>query len=284
MEQDMNELLLQSIESLPPLPQTIIDLQKYLDSNGEDIDINKVAKIIVNDPLVTAKLLQLANSPFYGFSREISTIQQVINLLGVANIRNIIAADAVRNNLKVDMSPYNLETSTFLANCHEETRFIIDWISQEDKKLSHLLVPCAMLLRFGMMVFANFLIQSHKDKDFLASLKENNFENLSAIEENFLGVDHLSFLGFLFYRWNFDDLVTESVVFATSPHSAENHIKKNAYALAIANTIFDPYNDGSNVNIALNLIEEASEQGIKFNVDNFKAKLPDFAKNKILNA
>ncbi len=278
---DMNELLLQSIETLPPLPQTVNELQRYLNSAGADMEINKVAEIISADPLVTAKLLQLANSPFYGFSREIATIQQVINLLGVSNIRNIITADAVKNTLRVSMSPYNLDTNEFLTNCHEEAKFISSWLLDEDKNLSYLLVPCAMLLRFGMMVFSNFLIQNHKDKEFLAALKQNKFENLNSIEENFLGVDHISFLGFLFYRWNFDELLTESICFASTPHSAEESVKKSAYALAIANNVFAPYSGGSKVNTALSLIKEAKEQGVNFDIDNFKSKLPEFAKKQL---
>lgn len=101
--QDMNELLVQSIDTLPPLPKTVCDLQAYIDSAGANVTIDKVAQIISGDPLVTAKLLQLANSPFYGFSREITTIQQVINLLGVGNIRNIVIADSIKTDSKVDM-------------------------------------------------------------------------------------------------------------------------------------------------------------------------------------
>lgn len=283
MSQDMNELLIQSIETLPPLPQTVCDLQRYIDSAGANVEIDKVAQIICADPLVTAKLLQLANSPYYGFSREITTIQQVINLLGVGNIRNIVIADSIKSDSKVDMSPYNLDTNEFLQKCNEETKFISNWLLDEDKKLSYLLVPCAMLLRFGMIVFSNFLIQKHKDAEFLNALKANKFEDIISIEEQFLGVDHISFLGFLFHRWAFDEGLVESVCFVNSPHSAGDNVKKNAYALAITNNIFAPYNGGSifRVSAALSLIKEAGEQGIRFDVDNFKAKLPDFAKKNL---
>lgn len=281
--QDMNELLIQSIDTLPPLPKTVCELQAYIDNAGANVEIDKVAKIISADPLVTAKLLQLANSPYYGFSREITTIQQVINLLGVGNIRNIVIADSIKTDSKVDMSPYNLDTNEFLQKCHEETTFISNWLLEEDKKLSYLLVPCAMLLRFGMIVFSNFLIQQKKATEFLNALKANKFEDIISTEEQFLGVDHISFLGFLFHRWNFDEALVESVCFVNSPHSAGDSVKKNAYALAITNNIFAPYNGGSafRVSAALSLIKEAGEQGIRFNLDNFKAKLPDFAKKNL---
>jgi len=154
--QDMNELLVQSIDTLPPLPKTVCDLQAYIDSAGANVEIDKVAQIISGDPLVTAKLLQLANSPFYGFSREITTIQQVINLLGVGNIRNIVIADSIKTDSKVDMSPYNLDTNEFLRKCNEETRFISEWLLEEDRKLSYLLVPCADAAAFWNDSFFKF--------------------------------------------------------------------------------------------------------------------------------
>lgn len=279
---NMNELLLQSVESLPPLPETVRELQKYIDTAGSNMRIDRVAEIISGDPLITAKLLRLANSPFYGFSREIATIQQVINLLGVGNIRNIVIAESVHSNFKVDVSPYGLDTDTFLQNCNDESHFISDWLLEEDRKLSYLLVPCALLFRFGMIIFSNFLIQKGKDKEFLAALKKSDF-NINMIEESFLGVDHLSFLAYLFFCWNFDEVLIESISFAPTPHSADGPVKKNAYALAIVNNIFSPYDKGSEfrVNTAISLLKEAKAQGINFDMDNFLSKLPPFARKHI---
>lgn len=153
---DMNELLLKSVEVLPPLPDTVSKLRKYVSEANSNIETMKVAEIISSDPLMTAKLLQLANSPYYGFTREITTINQVITLLGVGNIINIVTADSIRDNFKIGVSPYGLNTQNFLKTCNEEATFITNWLNDEDKKLSHLLVPCAMLLRLGIVIFSNF--------------------------------------------------------------------------------------------------------------------------------
>lgn len=265
---DMNELLLKSVEVLPPLPDTVSKLRKYVSEANSNIETMKVAEIISSDPLMTAKLLQLANSPYYGFTREITTINQVITLLGVGNIINIVMADSIRDNFKIDVSPYGLNTQNFLKTCNEEATFIANWLNDEDKKLSHLLVPCAMLLRLGIVIFSNFLIQNHKDKDFLAFLNKN--ENLALAENEFLGVDHISFLGFLLHRWNFDDVLIESICFVRTPHAAREKVKKSAYALAITDHLFAPYDGSSpfNAKAAVALLKEAKTQGINFDLNN----------------
>ncbi|ECK8359319.1 TPA: cheVAW transcriptional regulator CheP [Campylobacter jejuni] len=278
---DMNELLLKSVEVLPPLPDTVSKLRKYVSEANSNIETMKVAEIISSDPLMTAKLLQLANSPYYGFTREITTINQVITLLGVGNIINIVMADSIRDNFKIDVSPYGLNTQNFLKTCNEEATFIANWLNDEDKKLSHLLVPCAMLLRLGIVIFSNFLIQNHKDKDFLAFL--NKSENLALAENEFLGVDHISFLGFLLHRWNFDDVLIESICFVRTPHAAREKVKKSAYALAITDHLFAPHDGSSpfNAKAAVALLKEAKTQGINFDLNNLLSKLPNKTKENL---
>ncbi|WP_334208287.1 cheVAW transcriptional regulator CheP [Campylobacter jejuni] len=278
---DMNELLLKSVEVLPPLPDTVSKLRKYVSEANSNIETMKVAEIISSNPLMMAKLLQLANSPYYGFTREITTINQVITLLGVGNIINIVMADSIRDNFKIDVSPYGLNTQNFLKTCNEEATFIANWLNDEDKKLSHLLVPCAMLLRLGIVIFSNFLIQNHKDKDFLAFL--NKSENLALAENEFLGVDHISFLGFLLHRWNFDDVLIESICFVRTPHAAREKVKKSAYALAITDHLFAPHDGSSpfNAKAAVTLLKEAKTQGINFDLNNLLSKLPNKAKENL---
>ncbi|EOT0740656.1 cheVAW transcriptional regulator CheP [Campylobacter jejuni] len=278
---DMNELLLKSVEVLPPLPDTVSKLRKYVSEANSNIETMKVAEIISSDPLMMAKLLQLANSPYYGFTREITTINQVITLLGVGNIINIVMADSIRDNFKIDVSPYGLNTQNFLKTCNEEATFIANWLNDEDKKLSHLLVPCAMLLRLGIVIFSNFLIQNHKDKDFLTFLNKN--ENLALAENEFLGVDHISFLGFLLHRWNFDDVLIESICFVRTPHAAREKVKKSAYALAITDHLFAPHDGSSpfNAKAAVALLKEAKTQGINFDLNNLLSKLPSKAKENL---
>lgn len=276
----MNELLSKTIENLPPLPETVVKLRNYIDKSGSEVRVQEVVNIISQDPFLTADLLRLANSPYYGFSREISTINQVVALLGVTNIKNIAIANSLKGKLTINVSPYGLDTQTFLKNSSEEANFITEWLGEEDKKLAQELVPCVMLLRLGMILFSSMLIQQHKDKEFLELIKQNNYQNISFVENEFFGTDHLSFSGFLFNHWKFDEDLIESLAYITAPHAASDHVKKNAYALAIANRIFEPYQGGNpyNVHEAIALIQEAASQGIKFDVENFKNKLPHEAK------
>lgn len=275
----MNDTLLTLVEqNLPPLPDTVIKLRDYIDEKGSKIELSGVVDIISKDPLATANLLKTANSAYYGFSQEISTINQVIALLGIENVKNIIMADSLRSRIKINVSPYGLDTNLFVGNCAKEVDFISSWLNEEDKKLAQTLIPCAMLLRLGMILFSSVLIKSKKDKEFLAALKANEFKNIALVEQDFFGVDHISFLAYCFDHWKFDELLIQTVVYVINPHSAPPSIKKNAYALAIANRIFEPYEGGNdyNTNEALALLKEAVQQDVSFDEANLIKHIPNF--------
>lgn len=279
----MTDILSNAIDRLPPLPETVASFQSYVDSAGSDIQMQEVVNILSKDPLITAELLRLANSPFYGFSREITTIQQVISLLGIKNIKNAVIANSIKGKITIDVSPYGLDTQAFLANCNAEVNFITEWLTEEDKSLAQLLVPCSMLMRLGMILLANALIHNGKDAEFLAAIKENNFQNISMFENEFCGIDSISFLSYLFDYWKFDEVLIETIAYIPAPHAATDDVKRNVYALAIANQIFDPYDGGSPYRMSLvnALFKEASERGIHYSYDNFISKIPDSAKENL---
>lgn len=279
----MNEILSKTIDSLPSLPGTISALQNYVDSARSEVKMQEVVNIISTDPLVTGELLRLANSPYYGFSREIVTLQQVVSLLGIDNIKNAVVASSIKSKVRVDMSPYGLDTQKFIASCNAEANFITEWLITDDKLLAQFLVPCSMLMRLGMILIANALIEVKKDKDFLKVLEENEFKNIPLIEEEFCGVDSLSFLSYLFDHWKFDEVLIQTITYVPTPHAADESIRKNVYALAIANRVFDPYNGGNpyHMSVAKALFQEARNKNIHYNYERFVEKLPEHARQNL---
>ena len=97
-------------------------------------------------------------------------------------------------------------------------------------------------------------------------------------------MDSISFLGFLFNHWKFDENLIQSIAHINNPHAASSNIKKNAYALAITSCLFEPYHPLSQFNSkkAIALINEAIGQGVNFNIANFLGKLPEEAKKNLI--
>lgn len=83
---------------LPVLPVTT---QKVLSLMADpDVSIEKVKRIISTDPGLTAKILKVANSAFYGSYRNIQNLTQAILRLGLNAVRSIVLAASMKNVYK----------------------------------------------------------------------------------------------------------------------------------------------------------------------------------------
>lgn len=93
------EALLRQIESQPKYtprrPQLLPQLMRA--ANDPDIALQSVARIIGQDPTLSANLLRIANSPFYRVSlRPVESIERAVTLLGLDGLRPVIAAALVQ--------------------------------------------------------------------------------------------------------------------------------------------------------------------------------------------
>ncbi|WP_291985227.1 HDOD domain-containing protein [Candidatus Accumulibacter sp. ACC007] len=83
---------------VPTLPAIIVQALKVLQNPSSDA--RAVERVIVNDPAISAKILRVANSAFFGFSRRIGTIAEAVRVLGFTNVQGMIfsvgAFDAFR--------------------------------------------------------------------------------------------------------------------------------------------------------------------------------------------
>ncbi|PWB31739.1 histidine kinase [Pseudomonas sp. SDI] len=83
--------------SVPPQPQIMVDLQ--FEQYMPDPDLDVIAKLIAQDPGLSGALLKLVNSPYYGLTNKIASIQRAVNLLGSRSIINLINAQSIRGEM-----------------------------------------------------------------------------------------------------------------------------------------------------------------------------------------
>ena len=65
----MLEKILEKIESLPPLPQTIEEIEAFRKKQNKEVD--ELVKIIEKDALVITTLLKVSNSSLFGFRSKV---------------------------------------------------------------------------------------------------------------------------------------------------------------------------------------------------------------------
>ena len=82
------------VVSFPPVVAEI--LQAMSDA---DVTMAKVTSIIESDPALTAKILRVANSPFYGLRRDVTNISQALRMLGLDEIGHLLLTCQMKSRL-----------------------------------------------------------------------------------------------------------------------------------------------------------------------------------------
>jgi HD-like signal output (HDOD) protein len=94
-EEQLNKILLGI--SIPPQPQIMVDLQ--MEQVMPDPDILHIAKLISQDVGLAGTVLKVVNSPFYGLSNKITSIQQAVGILGMNSVVNIVNGISIKSSM-----------------------------------------------------------------------------------------------------------------------------------------------------------------------------------------
>lgn len=78
---------------LPTLPAIALKVRKATDD--PDIDLNKVAEVVGQDPALSARMIKIANSAYMGRTVKVETLYQAITRIGLRQIKNIATALAM---------------------------------------------------------------------------------------------------------------------------------------------------------------------------------------------
>ena len=105
---------LQSTRELPTIPAVLVPLLHYLDQPLDTVDMHKVVHMVSQDKSLAARCLQVANSPLFGCSHEVNSIQSAVVSLGIMRVQEIAVSCSLLKLLP-GLS-FNVNPSTFWAH------------------------------------------------------------------------------------------------------------------------------------------------------------------------
>jgi len=93
---------LQNVDHLVALPDVCFRVNEMVDDqNSSALDI---AAVLSRDPNLTAQLLKIANSPYYGFPSRVETISRAITVIGMQDLRDLVLSTSVINAFGADQN------------------------------------------------------------------------------------------------------------------------------------------------------------------------------------
>lgn len=245
----MKSSIINNIKSLPPLSKTILEINKVY--ANEEASIQDMAKIVERDPMIIANLLKAANSPLYGFAKEISRPAQAVALFGMSMTRSIAVSNAIRKLLNVDMQPYGITSEKFAEISELQATLVQKWYSKVDKQKADKLYLATFLQETGKILIASDIIEEDETTLFYSEVELSN--NLAQVEQMYVGVTSSEVASQVFKHWKFDNEFIEMIHYADDPESAPPSIKEYSIVLNIIKAIVPINNPFSEVSINIGL-------------------------------
>jgi HD-like signal output (HDOD) protein len=240
------ESLIQYINELPPLPQSVQKIQS-LYADGEP-DLKELVKHIESDPILTADILARANAPVYSFSKNILSVMQAITLFGSATVRGFVLSSAVNRHFEIDMQAYSISNDTYVSVSNLQSALMFQWYMSVDIEHVKFLAPIAFLMETGKVIIAKEVNDSDYSELFKEELK--NARSIEEAERLFAGRTSAQICALLFEHWYFDASFIMTMQFLDDVNKAPLHIQTFIKALNV-------------VRRAVNINEQLSDTSIE---------------------
>jgi HD-like signal output (HDOD) protein len=256
----MKNSMVDSIKSLPPLPKTVIDMQRVCNDPNSSID--DLTKTVEGDPMIVANLLKAANSPLYSLRREINNVSQAVSLFGMSMTRSIGLGNSVRKLLNVDMEPYGISPERFAEVSSMQAVLVHKWFATIDRNKADKLFMAAFLQESGKIVIASDIIQEELVTNFKSDIE--TALDISIVERSFVEATTAEVSAAIFTHWNFDREFIQMIEFSDSPSKAPEELREYSTVLNIIKTIA-PINNPLSERAITQGLKKAQEAGL--NVD-----------------
>jgi len=250
----MTQTLLENIDNIPPLPESVQEVERVY--NNPDSTLDDMQKAIEQDPMLTANILRLVNSPAYGLKHQVTDLKQAVGLLGKDTIRTF-ALGSVSGDFEIDFSPYGMTKEQFATACDKQLSLTVNWLRNSERESLALLAPAAFLVDLGRVIISKTLIEDGKADIIEGALLAG--EDISNAEITACGAQTTEVTATLFAKWNLDPAIVKIIRYCDDPYdAAKGDEKKMAAELkAIRETVM-PNGEITDESIATakNTIEE----------------------------
>ncbi len=263
MPGELMRKILKEVKEIPPLPTVVTKvMQMTKDPEVSAADLNKV---ISQDQALTANLLKLCNSAYYGLPRVISNVTQAVMYLGFHTVRNLVLTSSMQDVFKSEKGGYGYSSNGLWKNsvaCGIAAQLVAKKVRPG---LNETAFTAGLLHDVAKVILARFASdQYHAISD---TQKKEGIPFIQA-EKKVLGFDHAVLGASIADAWNFPQELIQAIGFHHAPATA-----KGQPILVVITHIADV--------AALDLGVGLEDPGVKYPLDPVAAESTGFGPNDL---
>jgi len=262
--------ILKSIDTIPAFPATGNKVAQLL--NKADYSVLQVANVIKYDPSITANILKMANSAYFGSQHKISTINDAVMYLGQKNLLRAIQTAGISKYYKKGASGY-FDKATDLWEHSVAVALMSQILSKKITGEEHATLYTESLLHdVGKIILGEFVRDEFKKITMLVAEQHMSF--LEA-EENVLGINHADLGGKIAEHWNFPIEIRDAISFHHRPDLLEKEDKIMPWIVYMADEACLMMGIGSSV-------EGLAQRAVGELLQKFNLRMRDLEKSMVM--
>ncbi|MDR9501785.1 MAG: HDOD domain-containing protein [Desulfurivibrionaceae bacterium] len=209
--------LVHKFNDLKTLPHVAIRVTQLV--NSEAATMKDFEEIIKLDPILVIRLLKLVNSPYFGLVNKVESISKAVVYIGMKNLRNMVAVEALRNLFTDDDNQEfsrrhlwkHCATVAILARMIAERLF---GLAGEDEFLA------GIIHDIGLIIEDQLAAQELRE---VARLYRSGTKVITRYEDEIIETNHCKVGGLLVFNWNMPPEVVEAI--------KKHHDQEKAYPI-----------------------------------------------------
>lgn len=225
------DTIVAGVRHLPALPSVVMQVMAL--TGDEERSAKEVARAIGNDPNFSVRVLQLANSAFYGLPRSVSTISDAVVLLGMRTVRNMAIAAATHDTLNHALSGYELGQGDLWRHsmaCGIASQMLAEQARYPDSEEAFV---AGLLHDIGKVILS---IHVSDAIDEIQARMEAEAVTFIEAERMVLGFDHAEVGGRIARKWNLPIPLVQAIAWHHQPVQ-NGHITPLAAIVHVANIV-----------------------------------------------
>lgn len=206
------EEIVERISAVPPLPGFVVRLIQV--TNDPDSSIRDVVEVIRYEPSVTAQVLRLCNSAFFGLPRRISSVQEAVQYLGTLRVLQLIMSLHGNALLAREQQGYGLDPGALWMHS-VAVGLASAALSQQTRTANpSALFTAGLLHDIGKVVLNEFVAG---DQPAIVERVEQGGLSFAEAEKQVLGYSHDEVGGELADRWQLPPAIVNCIRYHHAP-------------------------------------------------------------------